>query len=96
LVLLVALCLTGCAGPLHVLPPRVPRACPDGAPPKLHQDPACGRACGYSCLPDRWIVVAFQTTPPSHDVPPGATIGAEPMSSLVGMIWACFARFRCT
>jgi hypothetical protein len=34
----------------------MPRACPDGGPVKFLQDPACGRDCGYSCLPDRWKV----------------------------------------
>lgn len=57
LVLLVAVLCASCGGSLPrgprpaLLPPRV---CPDGAPVKWLQHPACGRVCGYSCLPDRW------------------------------------------
>lgn len=38
-----------------LLPPPV---CPDGLPILWLQHPACGRVCGYSCMPDRWRVVA--------------------------------------
>jgi len=45
---------SGCAA-LDPRPARlVPRVCPDGAPIEWLQDPACGRHCGYSCLPERW------------------------------------------
>ncbi len=37
-------------GSSHATPAR----CPDGQPVKILSDPACGQACGYSCLPDRW------------------------------------------
>lgn len=36
----------------------VPRICPDGGPVKWLQDPSCGRACGYSCLPERWTTAS--------------------------------------
>jgi hypothetical protein len=53
LVLLLAGCATARAldGRPRLL---VPHVCPDGAPVKFLQHPACGRDCGYSCLPDRW------------------------------------------
>jgi hypothetical protein len=53
-VLVLTLTLTGCAlvdGRPRAIAPRV---CPDGAPIQWLQDPACGRSCGFSCLPDRW------------------------------------------
>jgi len=51
---IVALLTGGCAA-LDSRPLRfAPRVCPDGAPLKWLQDPGCGRACGWSCLPDRW------------------------------------------
>jgi hypothetical protein len=54
-ILLLSVSAAGCA--FDGRPARlVPRICPDGAPVKWFQDPACGRVCGYSCLPDRWTV----------------------------------------
>jgi hypothetical protein len=49
---------SGCAGAIQRAGPArlVPRVCPDGAPVKFLQHPACGRVCGYSCLPGRWTV----------------------------------------
>lgn len=46
--------VTGCAATLGLAGARAPRVCPDGAPVRMLQDPACGRDCGFSCLPDRW------------------------------------------
>ena len=57
LVVVLGVVLAGCAATLEhtgLDGRRAPRICPDGAAVRLLQDPACGRDCGYSCLPDRW------------------------------------------
>lgn len=48
--------VVGCAATVGVAVDAVGarRLCPDGRPVRILQDPACGQACGYSCLPDRW------------------------------------------
>lgn len=48
----------GCAATVGVAVDGVRgrRLCPDGRPVRILEDPACGHACGYSCLPDRWAV----------------------------------------
>jgi len=63
LVLLLAVGCAGCA--LHAEPGEfvagllsrsslIRIICPDQLPPYILQDVSCPRACGYSCLPERW------------------------------------------
>jgi hypothetical protein len=53
---LALLALPGCAHPASLCAPFT-GICADGLPVRTLVDPQCPRGdCGYSCLPDRWLL----------------------------------------